>query len=148
MSHPKSDLWDKIKLASMQDVEYVKMLSEIQNSVINLNTTYFKIDQRGLIWIKDILYMPNNLEIKLFILNEMHKPPFARHSIYQKMLTTLRKLFLWPGLKIDFVDYLSKCLEYQQVKEKTSTSRCLVSSFTHHSIEVGGYFLRFYHMFT
>ena len=58
------------------------------------------------------------MEIKLFILNEMHKPPFVGHPVYQKMITTLRKQLFWPGLKSDLVDYFSKCLECQQVKTK------------------------------
>jgi len=46
----------------------------------------------------------------------MHKPPFAGHPGYQKMVTTLRKQFFWPGLKSDVVEYLSKCIECQQAK--------------------------------
>ena len=46
----------------------------------------------------------------------MHKPPFAGHLNYQKMITSLRKQFFWLGLKSDLVDYLSKCLEFQQIK--------------------------------
>jgi hypothetical protein len=33
-----------------------------------------------------------------------------------KMITTTRKLFYWLILRKDIVDYLSKCLECQQVK--------------------------------
>ena len=46
----------------------------------------------------------------------MHKPPYAGHPSYQKMITTLRKKLFWPNLKEDLVDYLSKFLECQQVK--------------------------------
>ena len=48
----------------------------------------------------------------------MHKPPYAGHPGYQKMITTLRKQFFWPNLKTNLVDYLSKCLECQQVKDE------------------------------
>ena len=60
--------------------------------------------------------MPNVVDLKLFILNEMHKPPYAGHPGYQKMITTLIKQFFWSNLKTDLVDYMSKCLECQQVK--------------------------------
>jgi len=111
LSRPKSDLLDKVKAASILDADYSKLLSEIQKTEVNLNGTAFKIDQKGLIWFKDRLYVPKNLDIKLFILNEMHKPSFSCHPGYQKMITTLRKQFFWPGLKSDLVEYLSKCLE-------------------------------------
>ena len=62
---------------------------------------------------KRIIYMPNVVDLKLFILNEMHKPPYAGHPGYQKMVTTLRKQFYLPNLKEYLGDYLSKCLEYQ-----------------------------------
>ena len=93
MSHPKSDLLDKVKTSSTQDVEYTKLLSEIQSNEVNLNGTDFKFNRKGLIWFKYRLYMPKNLEIKLFILNEMHKPPFVGHPSYQKIITALRKKF-------------------------------------------------------
>ena len=107
---------DKVKAASTQDTNYNKLLSKMQNNEINLDGEAFKVDQKGFIWLKDRLYILNDLEIKLFILNETHKPPFAGHPGYQKMVTTLRKQFFWPGLKSDVVEYLSKCIECQQVK--------------------------------
>ena len=116
MSQPKSDLLDKVKAASTQDTNYNKLLSKIHNDEINLDRAAFKVDQKGFIWFKDRLDIPNDLEIKLFILNEMHKPLFAGHLGYQKMVTALRKQFFWPGLKSDVVEYLSKCIECQQVK--------------------------------
>ena len=118
MSHPKSDLIDKIKVASMQYIEYVELFNDIQRTEIYLNMTNFKIEQKGLIWFKDRLHMPNIIEIKLFILNEMHKPPFVGHPEYQKMKAALRKQFFQAGLKTDLVDCLSKYLEYQQFKVK------------------------------
>jgi hypothetical protein len=32
------------------------------------------------------------------------------------MITATKRLFYWPGMKRDIVDYLDKCLECQQVK--------------------------------
>ena len=108
MSQPKSGLLYKVKITSTQDAEYTKLLSEIQSNEVNLNGTDFIFDRKGLIWFKDKLYMPKNLEIKIFILNEMHKPPFVGHPSYQKMITALRKKLFWPSLKSDLVEYLSK----------------------------------------
>ena len=107
---------DKVKTTSTHDDEYTKLRSEIQSNEVNLKGTDFKVDQKGLLWFKDRLYMPKNLEIKLFILNEMHKIPFAGHPSYQKMIIDMRKQFFCLGLNFDLVEYLSKCLECQQVK--------------------------------
>ena len=115
-SEPKSDLLDRVKAASTQDSDYIELLSKIQNPEIKLDREAFKIDEKGFIWFKSRLYIPNVLEVKLFIMNEMHKPPFAGHPGYQKMVTALRKQFFWPSLKTDVIEYLSKCIECQQVK--------------------------------
>ena len=32
------------------------------------------------------------------------------------MISTLRKEFFWPGVKKEIAEYLSRCLECQQIK--------------------------------
>ena len=85
---------------------------------VNLKGTEFKVDQKGLIWFKERIYMPNVAYLKLFVLNEIQIPPYAGNPSYQKMIKTLRKQFFWPRLKAYLVDYLSKCFECQQVKDE------------------------------
>ena len=113
MSQPKSDLLSRIKIASIRDDEYVNLLNKLQKDEVNLNGTKFKVVWKGLIWFKGRIYMLDVTYIRLLILNEMHKSPYAGHPGYQKMITTLRNQFVWPRLKADLVDYLSKCLECQ-----------------------------------
>ena len=65
-------------------------------------------------------------KLKLLILNEMHKPPYAGHPGYQKMITTLTKKFFCPIIKVDLVYYLFKILGCQEVKveHRHPTSFC------------------------
>jgi hypothetical protein len=72
----------------------------------------------GLLTYKGKLYIHNCDDLKMFIMDELHKIPYTGHPGYQKMIMTTRKLFYWPGLKNDIDDYLAKCLECQQVKEE------------------------------
>jgi len=67
---------------------------------------------------KNRIYIPNSMDLKLIIFNEIHKKPYSCHPIYQKMILALRKQFYWLNMKIDIVDYLSKYLECQQLKEE------------------------------
>jgi hypothetical protein len=39
------------------------------------------------------------VELKLTILDKVHKKPYSGHPGYQKMVATLRKLFYWPNMK-------------------------------------------------
>jgi hypothetical protein len=49
-------------------------------------------------------------------MNEFHKRPYVGHPGYQKMITTVKKFYYWPRMKKDIAEYITKCLECQQVK--------------------------------
>jgi hypothetical protein len=65
---------------------------------------------------RNILYIPSCDNLNRFVMDELHKRSSTGHRRYQKMITTTRKQFYWPGLKKDIADYLAKCIECQQVK--------------------------------
>ena len=65
---------------------------------------------------KNKLYVPNIPEIKLLILNEVHRSPYSRHMGYQKMITMLRKEYLWTYMKNEVAEYIASCIECHQVK--------------------------------
>ena len=67
---------------------------------------------------KKRLYVPNIPEIKLLILNEVHKSPYSKHPWYQKMIAMLRKEYFWHKMKNGVSKYIAKCIECQQVKAK------------------------------
>ena len=113
MRQPESDMLRKIKETNIHDAKYENLLNKLLKDEVNLNGTEFQLDQKGLIWFKRRIYMPNVAYLKLFVLNEMHRTPYAGHPGYKKMITTLKKKLFWPKLKVDLVDYLSKCLECQ-----------------------------------
>ena len=68
MIQPKSDLMSKIKIESVHNVEYMNLHNNLLNDEVKLNITEFKVDQNGLIWFKNKLYVPNVIEINLLIL--------------------------------------------------------------------------------
>lgn len=63
------------------------------------------------------IYIPNQNSVKQLLLDEFHSKSYAAHPVYQKLLTTIRRSYLWPGLRKDVAKYLSKCLECELVKE-------------------------------
>ena len=102
MSQPKSDPMSKIKTASIHDAEYENLLNKLLRNEVNLNGKEFKVEQKGLIWFKGRIYIRNVVDRKLFVLNEMHIPPYAGHPSYQKMITALRKAILLAQIKDRF----------------------------------------------
>ena len=65
---------------------------------------------------KNRLYVPNIPEVKLLILNKIHKIPCSGHSGYQKMITMPRKEYFWPNMKNEVAEFIARCIECQQVK--------------------------------
>ena len=78
----------------------------------------YQILNDGLLTYKGRWYILNYDDLERFTMDELHKRPYTGHPGYQKMITATRKLFYWPRLKKDIVNYLAKCLECQQVKEE------------------------------
>ena len=57
------------------------------------------MSKKGLLLHKRRLYMPNSKDIKLIIMDELHKIPYSAHPRYEKMITMTRKYLFWPNMK-------------------------------------------------
>jgi uncharacterized membrane protein len=99
ISRGESDLQQRIRMIGVNDENYTKMMAELQNSVTNSDELDISIDKEGLLRFKNRLYVPDSAELKLTILDEVHKKPYSGHPSYHKTITTLRKLFYWPNMK-------------------------------------------------
>jgi hypothetical protein len=89
------------------------MMEKLQNSTTNSDKPNLSIDKMGFLRFKNKLYIPNSTKLKLTVLDEVHKRPYSGHLGYQKMITTLRKLFYWPNMKGKTVEYLARCQDCQ-----------------------------------
>ena len=85
----------------------------MEGNAKSLNKTDLSIDKNRLLRFKDRLYVPNSTDLKMKILDELHKKSYSSHSGYLKRITTLRKQFYWPNMKNETTEYLSKCLDCQ-----------------------------------
>lgn len=65
----------------------------------------------ALIRFKNIISVPNNDDLKRFIMKEFHVKPYFSHPGYQKSLTTIKKFYYWPNLKKEVVDFVAKRTE-------------------------------------
>jgi hypothetical protein len=73
-------------------------VTELQNTTTNSDKLDLSIDKNGLL-IKNRLYIPDSTELKIIVLDEVHKKPYFGHPGYQKTITPLGKLFYWPNMK-------------------------------------------------
>ena len=76
----------------------------------------YSLNENDFLLYKDKLYVPNVPKVKLLILDEVYKTPYSGHPGYQKTITILRKEYFWPNMKTEVAEYITMCLECQQVK--------------------------------
>ena len=84
-------------------------MADLRNNTKNSDKTNLSLDRNGLLWFKNKIYIPNSVELKLMVLDKVHKKPYSSHPRYQKMVTTLRKIFYWLNMKGGTTKYLAKC---------------------------------------
>jgi hypothetical protein len=116
ISKAESDLEQRMKMVGINDENYTKMMVELQNSSTNSDEQDISIEKEGLLRDKNGLYIPDSAELKLTILDEVHKKPYSGHPSCQKTITTLKKLFYLPNIKGKTTGYLTRCQYCQQVK--------------------------------
>jgi hypothetical protein len=109
----ETDLKERVKSAHEVDEFFKIVNTHLEQDPTGMKYDGYQLMSDGLLTYKGRLYIPNCDDLKRFILDELHKRPYVGHPGYQKMITTLRKLFYWPRMKNDIVDYLDKCLECQ-----------------------------------
>jgi len=88
ISKTKNYIEETIKSSSRNDVKYIKTTDQLQKNEGNIHSIDLNIDKNGLLVFKNMLYVPNDTEFKMMILNELHKNPYSGHPRYPKMITT------------------------------------------------------------
>jgi hypothetical protein len=88
----------------------------LEQEPIGIKYEDYQMIEGGLLTYRNRLYIPDRDDLKRFIMDELHKIPYIGHPGYQKMITTTRKQFYWPGLNKYIAKYLAKCIECQHVK--------------------------------
>ena len=87
----KTELDIKFEDGVKMDKDYQNLREKVtENKYKNIKID-FSLNEKGLMLYKNRLYVPNVPEIKLLILNEVHKSPYSGHPGYQKTITILRK---------------------------------------------------------
>ena len=59
------------------------------------------MNEKGFLLYKNRMYVPNVPNVKLLILDEIHKNPYSHHLGYQKTITMLGKEYFWSNMKTE-----------------------------------------------
>ena len=90
--------------------------------------TEFTVKEDGFLYYRDWVYIPNDDELKKFILKEAHSGSFAMHLGSTKMYPDLKTSYWWSGMKRDVSKFVTKCMVCQKVKAEYQVPSRLLQS--------------------
>ena len=108
----RSSLLEQILAQQFDDGE----LCKIRDKVLKGDVKASILDNEGFLRIKGCLCVPRTGDLTRLIMEEAHS---SRYSIYPgdtKMYRDLKQDYWWCHMKRDIVDFVSRCLNFQQVK--------------------------------
>ena len=69
-------------------------------------------EQDGIIYMKGQIYIPNNKNLKEWILQKNHDPVDVSHPGQQRMLELVKRNYWWLGIKENVKKYMQECIKY------------------------------------
>ncbi|GJZ34621.1 putative reverse transcriptase domain-containing protein [Tanacetum coccineum] len=76
----------------------------------------FETRPDGTLYIGKQSWLPRFGGLKELIMHDSHKSKYSIHPRSDKMYHDLKRLYLWPNMKVDIATYVSKCLTCSKVK--------------------------------
>ncbi|XP_073020923.1 uncharacterized protein [Primulina eburnea] len=111
-------LQETVKLNQDRDPALTKPKDQVREG----KSQEHQIDDKGILWMKGRLCVPDNDNLRQEIMAEAHKSKFSVHPGSTKMYRDLKSSFWWNGMKRDVAEFVSrKCrspLYWEEVGEK------------------------------
>jgi len=112
----QTEMKDIILEAVNADLQYKNLVAKLQQRERPQTQESYTLGTSGLLLYKNKVYVPNDRELKLEILKEMHNMAYAGHPGYQKTVAAVRSHYFLPSLKKEIAEYIARCMECQKVK--------------------------------
>nr|GFA44791.1 reverse transcriptase [Tanacetum cinerariifolium] len=93
-----------LPLTKLMRKEDVKLWAVFQKSEEDVQTK-FRVDDDGVMWFRDQLYVPSDPTLREVVLLEANSYPFSIHLSSTKMYGDLKQHFLWNGMKQDIATW-------------------------------------------
>ncbi|WVZ89366.1 hypothetical protein U9M48_035784 [Paspalum notatum var. saurae] len=126
---------DQIIARQKQD----KGMSHIRDEINDKKKARFKLDEEGVLWFKNRLVVPKDMEPRKKILDEAHTSMFTLHPGSNKMYQDLKQKFWWTRMKREIAKYVSECDVCQRVKADHLKHAGMLRPLASSRPEVGGY---------
>jgi hypothetical protein len=112
----RTELKDKILEVANANLQYQRLVAKLHQHEKPQTKESYTLGTDDLLLYKNKVYVPNDRELKLAILKELHNVTYAGHPRYQKTVAAVKSHYFWLGMKKEIVEYLAKCMECQKVK--------------------------------
>jgi hypothetical protein len=93
-----------------------KGMKYIQEKLEAGKANCFRKDDQGVIWFKDRIVVPKNVEGRQQIVDEAHLSWYSIHPGSTKMYQDLKQHYWWTKMKIEIARYVTKCDTCRRVK--------------------------------
>jgi hypothetical protein len=103
MNTYKMDVKERVHNAQEIEAFFKTMKSYLKKDPTWIKYEGYHMLDEDMLTYKKKLHTPSCDELNRFIMDELHKRPYIGHLGYQKMITTNRKKFYWPGFKKDIL---------------------------------------------
>jgi hypothetical protein len=100
-----SSLLQKIRRGQLED----EKVQEIKRNIKEEKSPGFSEDDKGVLWYKGRICVPNIKELKDKILHEAHESAYSIHPGGNKMYHDLKAIYWWYGMKRDVAEYVAVC---------------------------------------
>ncbi|WVZ48654.1 hypothetical protein U9M48_000075 [Paspalum notatum var. saurae] len=91
-------------------------MAHIREGIAEAKRDCFTLDNQGVLWFKNRLVVPKDMELRKKILEEAHKSVLAMHPGSNKMYQDLKQRFWWTRMKRKIAKYVSECHVCKRVK--------------------------------
>ncbi|WVZ50617.1 hypothetical protein U9M48_001856, partial [Paspalum notatum var. saurae] len=91
-------------------------MAHIREGIAEAKRDCFTLDNQGVLWFKNRLVVPKDMELRKKILEEAHNSVLAMHPGSNKMYQDLKQRFWWTRMKREIAKYVSECHVCKRVK--------------------------------
>ncbi|WVZ76111.1 LOW QUALITY PROTEIN: hypothetical protein U9M48_024113 [Paspalum notatum var. saurae] len=91
-------------------------MAHIREGIDEEKKACFTLDDQGVLWFKNRLVVPKDMELRKKILDEAHTSVLTMHPSSSKMYQDLKQKFWWTRMKREIAKYVSECDVCKRVK--------------------------------
>ena len=113
LSSCQPDLRQHIINHIVEDEVYVHIKDKLEQQNVQRKYKGYQLEGDELLTYKNRIYIPNVVDLRRTVMDEIHQAPYSRHPRYQRTIAIAGKQYFCPGKKKEIAKYISMCIKCQ-----------------------------------